>query len=218
MQNSNNKNTEKDCGIAEFIKNTAIYWLIGFSIIMSGIAIFFSFKPIEIKSNECSIILTFVGIIATFIVVGNYAQVITIKKDFDDNVQTIKKDSDDNIKKLNNIVLELKSSQSQTEKKLLESKGYFHFSMATSLVTKEEYDGAFYGYAKSLVYFLKSNIKETNSVFNQLENLLTHKKINKTLLEDPIYSNLIKDIQKECKTVELAEMYIKLNKAIQELT
>jgi hypothetical protein len=48
----------------------------------------------EIYNNHTSIILTFVGILATFIVVGNYAQIIEIKKEFEGKSDKLSKRQD----------------------------------------------------------------------------------------------------------------------------
>ncbi|MDR1973719.1 MAG: hypothetical protein LBQ31_03485 [Bacteroidales bacterium] len=73
-----------------------VYWVWLISIVAIGLSIAAIFTNYSIKCNvevvSTSIILAFVGIIATFIVVSNYAQVKDIK---DDTAEKIKKMNED---------------------------------------------------------------------------------------------------------------------------
>lgn len=73
----------------KMIKWLGNYWISGAAVIMLGFSIALNFG--NFSSNDTGIILTFVGILATFIVVGNYAQVMTIR---DDSKETIKETKD----------------------------------------------------------------------------------------------------------------------------
>lgn len=53
-------------------------------------------------------ILTFVGILATFIVVGNYLQVVKIEEKFVSEVEKLKNENETNLEKINNSIEELK--------------------------------------------------------------------------------------------------------------
>ncbi|MBP1638943.1 MAG: hypothetical protein H6Q17_526 [Bacteroidetes bacterium] len=63
------------------------YWLFGASILLLIISIALNISSF-VLTNE-AIVLVFVGILATFIVVGNYAQVAEIKKEFQDKIKEI---------------------------------------------------------------------------------------------------------------------------------
>ena len=64
------------------------YWLFGISIIMLCISIFLNFGNIRI--DDTSIVLAFVGILATFVVVSNYAQV----KEMENRINKIESDNE----------------------------------------------------------------------------------------------------------------------------
>lgn len=69
---------------------TFFYFISGFSLLISIIALcgVFVFKGVVVEKE--SIVLVFVGILATFIVVGNYAQVKSIEQDFSQKVGELK--------------------------------------------------------------------------------------------------------------------------------
>ena len=75
--------------IAEFVSN---YWLFGILLVMTGFNFTCNLCFCHI-SNE-GIILTFVGILATFIVVSNYAQV----KNLEDKIETYRQESEKKVK------------------------------------------------------------------------------------------------------------------------
>ena len=62
-------------------------WFMFFSIIMLGFSIFVNYGSIDI-TNE-SIVLSFIGILATFVVVGNYSQTIQIKAETEKAIKEI---------------------------------------------------------------------------------------------------------------------------------
>ncbi|MDR0874125.1 MAG: hypothetical protein LBN27_11780 [Prevotellaceae bacterium] len=55
--------------------------------------------------NEDGVVLTLIGILATFVVVSNYAQVKEIENSFNEKVAEIKNEFSDRIKELNNIII-----------------------------------------------------------------------------------------------------------------
>lgn len=65
------------------------FFVVGFVCI--GITIGCFIDERVVINNE-SIVLVFVGILATFVVVGNYAQVLTIKNDFSKNIEELSKE------------------------------------------------------------------------------------------------------------------------------
>lgn len=66
---------------------TGKYWLLGISLLLLGSSLFLNISNTVI-TNE-SIVLVFVGILATFIVVGNYAQVIEIRNNTKKQIEEI---------------------------------------------------------------------------------------------------------------------------------
>jgi len=68
------------------------YFIQGLAIIILGFIFACLFPIIKIEGNEVSIVLGFVGVIATFIVVSNYAQVKDIEKKFNDKISVIEAD------------------------------------------------------------------------------------------------------------------------------
>jgi hypothetical protein len=73
-----------------FPQKTIFFWISGFSFLLSIIAICGAFVCKNTVLVDESIVLILVGILATFIVVGNYAQVKDVKDEFDRQVTGIK--------------------------------------------------------------------------------------------------------------------------------
>lgn len=63
-----------------------------------GICIGFLSDTISLKSNQYEVILTFVGIIGTFVVVSNFHQVEEIKQEYANQINEIKQSFQDKIK------------------------------------------------------------------------------------------------------------------------
>ena len=61
------------------------------------------FCPRYSCQSSDNIVITFVGILATFVVVSNYVQVIEIRNDLNKKVDTIRKEMDDIQEKMKNI-------------------------------------------------------------------------------------------------------------------
>jgi len=79
------------------------YFIHGIVIIMLGF-IFACFLPvIDVENNYLGIILAFVGIIATFIVVSNYAQVKDIENSFKSQIEAIENKFAKNVEKIEGI-------------------------------------------------------------------------------------------------------------------
>jgi len=81
------------------------YWLSGFSFLFSIIALCGAYVYKNIVIVNESIMLIFVGVLATFIVVGNYAQVKDIERKFDDIKSKIHDLKIDDYIKIGNPVL-----------------------------------------------------------------------------------------------------------------
>ncbi len=127
------------------------------AILILGIFLF-RFIPQITDTNDVSLVLAFVGILATFIVVGNYAQVKDIEKKFDDKVKDIDKKTsgqDNKIENISNTInLEInaikKDIQNTTNKAMSTSNLYtartFRDSEPPNIIL------AFYYYKQSLVF------------------------------------------------------------------
>jgi hypothetical protein len=100
---------KRHCCIKELFFN---YWFLwGIIIILLGTIVFCLIPKIDITNNYVSVIFGFVGILATFIVVSNYAQVKEIERGFDRKIKQIKirehKNKIDHQKRINSIYQEL---------------------------------------------------------------------------------------------------------------
>lgn len=84
------KNEYKDKNI--FLIFIGKYWFFGTALFMLGVSIALNIDK-SVLTNE-SIVLTFIGILATFIVVGNYAQVSEIKNEFSSKINDIRIDKE----------------------------------------------------------------------------------------------------------------------------
>ena len=84
-----------------FIKCVGNHWLIGLAILLLAISIALNIDHSTIAKE--SIVLGFVGVLATFIVVGNYAQVKAIESQSDNRIKEI----EDKFKELEGIFNQL---------------------------------------------------------------------------------------------------------------
>jgi len=139
----------------KMIKWLGNYWLTGIALIMFAISICINFTKIE--DSNSGLIFGFVGILATFIVVGNYAQVMTIRSEFDEKIKESETKYNDAINKLNSSIVELQSSQIETNTKLTESKGIFYYNLGLALYSDEKYPSALNAYFNALEFFINSN-------------------------------------------------------------
>lgn len=97
----------------KMIKWLGNYWISGTALIMLGFSIALNFG--NFSPNDTGIILTFVGIIATFIVVGNYAQVTTIKNDFKESILILNSKQTNATNKIEVLIEENKKLQQETK-------------------------------------------------------------------------------------------------------
>jgi predicted RNase H-like nuclease (RuvC/YqgF family) len=113
FQNRNNELGKEIAELKEQIQNKNsktkmlpkwVYWVWLVSLASFGLSISCIFFGYNIKWNveivSTSIILTFVGVLATFVVVSNYAQTKDIQRDFENKVKEIKEQFGDIEKKL----------------------------------------------------------------------------------------------------------------------
>ena len=83
------------------MEKTINFWLFGISIILLGASLFLNVSH-TVVTNE-SIVLVFVGILATFIVVGNYAQVTEIKNNTNIQIKNLELKTQNKIDELNKL-------------------------------------------------------------------------------------------------------------------
>jgi len=79
---------------------TIFYWVSGVSLLISIIAFCCACISKSVIIEDESLILIFVGILATFVVVGNYAQVKSIEQDFSQKVGELKYEFAEKVKEL----------------------------------------------------------------------------------------------------------------------
>lgn len=78
-------------------------WLFGLAIIMLGASIISNISY-YIVTNE-SIVLFFVGVLATFVVVGNFAQTKSIKDELEEKNEQLQKNTDETQNKIKSILI-----------------------------------------------------------------------------------------------------------------
>jgi len=102
------------------------FWVAGFSFLLSIIAICCVFVSNRVVVENQSIILIFVGILATFIVVSNYIQVKEIERKFDREIKEIKDELTENFDKK---ILEY----TDTIKKISDDSKFYHIVIGVAL-------------------------------------------------------------------------------------
>ena len=83
------------------MNKTFNFWIFGLSILLLGASLFLNISSTVI-TNE-SIVLVFVGILATFIVVGNFAQVSEIRNTTDKQINDLESQTQKKIAELNTL-------------------------------------------------------------------------------------------------------------------
>ncbi|MDR1544370.1 MAG: hypothetical protein LBS50_08210 [Prevotellaceae bacterium] len=146
-----------------------------------------------------TLILSFVGILATFIVISNYAQVKEIEIKF--KVENEKLEKRIKIQELNN---------QENERKIKENQGLSMYNIAEALLGLRSYDGAIRAYIHSLGAFYNVNQNYADESFNKIEYFATKiknrqirsSKINNLDYIQMLYSINIKD-PRICKIADL---------------
>ena len=90
-----------------------IHWILGISIILLGASLFLNISNTIITND--SIVLTFVGILATFIVVGNYAQVTEIRNSTNSQIKDLETYTQSEIQKLEKLQAEISKATKKLE-------------------------------------------------------------------------------------------------------
>jgi uncharacterized membrane protein (DUF485 family) len=131
------KQTKKDCRLKFWIKQTNGNWfIVGIIILLIGFDIFIHIPIVDIQSSYFGAIMGFVGILATFIVVGNYAQVKDIKDEFKTKVDEFKT-------KMKESEIKIEEIEKESNKVINEKiKDYSHTVTGSMYIImgKQEYD------------------------------------------------------------------------------
>jgi len=212
---ANNKikhsNTQQGKNITNYNNNknnyNLFYWLAGFAFLFSIIALcgVYVYKNVVVV-NE-SIVLIFVGVLATFIVVGNYIQVIIIEKKFDEKIEIIKREfnrkTQEVYRKFNKIEKETQTALDYASKEIENNKNE---AIATSLLAlgRSLYSTEQYKYTEySLDCFIKSF-----SGFNQIKKKNYEKIIDECI--EKIYRILSEKVGNLNITPETRKRYLKM--------
>ncbi|MDR3226739.1 MAG: hypothetical protein LBT56_03610, partial [Prevotellaceae bacterium] len=150
--NTNNKSGNNNKKDEKYI-STIFYWISGFSFLFSLIAICgaFFYKN-TVLTNE-SIVLIFVGILATFVVVSNYIQVKSIEDRTEKQINSLQVQIDEFENKLDDIFI----SQGQAD--------YITFKINRKDIVK-----------KYIEKYLESNSIKTEEIFTHKTELFTYLK------------------------------------------
>lgn len=163
----------------KMIKWLGNYWISGAALIMLGFSIALNFG--NFSPNDTGIILTFVGIIATLIVVGNYAQVMAIRSDFESKI----KESETKYfqlhvkatRKTNILRQAIEEQQEINEKKLndleFRTNGALLHLQANDFLNKYKYYNSYSDYvASAMNYYNGGDLHNLSSILSQITKVL----------------------------------------------
>jgi hypothetical protein len=165
---------EKENCICEFLKSH--WFLYGIIIILLGVIVFNQFYQIT-GANNVTYILSFVGILATFIVISNYAQVQEIKRNCDSKVEEIKRDCD-------------KLISTEVEKHYVDSFIEIYFSFYSAFEDLNRPIEAFYYLYRCIC---KTGVEDAN------DHYIYRMEKNKELIYQYITDNKITEIKRKYK-------------------
>jgi len=146
----------------KLLKNN--WFIVGIIIILICFDIAIHIPIIDIKCNYFGAMISFIGILATFIVISNYVQVKDIKEETNKQISSMKTEFDkikiieDKMKTMNDIIennkLELKIKIEELRgvvlKNKIENDANILFVSANEFKEKENYDGALATYCFAL--------------------------------------------------------------------
>lgn len=193
------------------MKQTSNFFLFGISIILLGATLFLNISHTVI-TNE-SIVLVFVGILATFIVVGNYAQVTDIRNSTNNQIIELESKTQQKIEELNKLYAEIIDTSHKIEK--IEKNMDFNAAEAYRLYGVVCYDKKLY--RNSCVYLLqavslytKDSDDDSNALLDLVvEQLVPEKWNHKSQLETTFkYEKYIKKVSEFPEKYKQKEMII----------
>lgn len=126
------------------IKNYTHWIIIVLLIILIGTDIFIHLPFISIESNYCAIILGFVGILTTFVVVSNYAQVKDIERTFEKKME-----------KINQKLEEINNNQSLMDGSELVANALINACQTDEVITAISHNGWVDGKTAEVEFLLK---------------------------------------------------------------
>lgn len=200
------------------MNKTINFWLFGISLILLGASLFLNISN-TIITNE-SIVLVFVGILATFIVVGNFAQVTEIRNNTNSQIVDLELKTQKKIDELNNLYTKINEASEKIsiiEKKMNYNSGEAYRLYAIFTQDKELFRSSTRFFLDSISMYNKSEyyISKLDNMLNRvIENLkpeVWNDPENVEYFDYNTYLELVKEypdtyIQKQ-KIIELLEKY-----------
>jgi hypothetical protein len=210
--NENVENTSENKKSVEikkwFYEQLSKYFLLGIIMILLGTIIFCLIPKIDITNNYVSAIFGFVGILATFVVVSNYAQVKDVKDEFDRQVKDIEGKFEEKIEKLEKNNDE-KIKQSLNDSLFIMKLEFFYYFMKRSPYDPSEAINYLSDTAKHMkdvrnkVFiweFINDSYSVINNYFNSIEDdcldIFIEVLLENSTIDDRI-TKLIVDINKK---------------------
>jgi hypothetical protein len=188
------------------------FWLFGISILLLGISISLNISNTVI-TNE-SIVLIFIGVLATFIVVGNFAQVSEIRNTTDNKINGLEQRTETHIKVLKGLID--RSSKSEKETYYVLGEAYRLYGIFA--MDKELYRTSTNYLILTISLYLKSkrDLNPDNILEQIVSNLETEKWNNENSSDDFDYDKNIEDVREfpesykdKSKIISLLEKYKK---------
>lgn len=153
------------------MNKTTNFWLFGISLILLGASLFVNISN-TIITNE-SIVLVFVGILATFIVVGNFAQVSEIRNTTNSQIVDLELKTQKKIDELK--ILYSKTTEAFEKINLIERKTNYNTAEAYRLYgiityDKKKFRSSTTFFLNSIFFYIKaeSHISISDSMLNQI--------------------------------------------------
>ena len=163
-------------------------WLISITSLAFSLVCFcvfvFPYTNWDINAVSTGIILGFVGILATFIVVGNYMQTKQIEKDFYEKVQAIKDNYDEKIEK---EVLPVAEKVKHLQNEVRENREFFDSFKQEHTNNLHELFGIT---LSSLIAILKSDFYDNNVMAAMLWAMNVHNSFVKNIETSPLKEHL----------------------------
>jgi len=145
-----------------------LLWIAGLSVLFFVLFVLLN-HFVGFGISDDSIILTFVGIVATFVVVSNYIQVKEVEKKFDEKIKDIKKFSTTIEKNKWDIKTEVAELKNMVLRNKLESEAGVYTTLATFYFESGEFEKSFSVYFAALKNYVSvENHTSTNAILNQM--------------------------------------------------
>jgi hypothetical protein len=205
-------------------KETVFFWISGASILFSIIALCASFVSNRMIISSESVVLFFIGVIATFIVVGNYAQVKDIESRFSERSGELEdgyKAKVGEISQIKDEILSIKEDIYKTKKQLYEQMRLFVDyrdydelrRVAEEAFEKNEYTKALVKALQSAAIYPEKNLggvkveknKDSDEIMSFYSNFLSYAMAMYYAIKDCDYIDFNK---KDIETIRERSIYI----------